>query len=100
MNLRNGLLRPLCCITNGTKRNHEILVLRNYIEENNKKGKLEKNLYVYDKAVTDYAWWDKQVSQNNFMISVCEVLDMTYTVEDFQRDLPKELLTMLTDEQR
>jgi len=91
MNLRNGLLRPLCCITNGTKRNHEIPVLRNYIEENNKKGKLEKNLYVYDKAVTDYAWWDKQVSQNNFMISVLKENSAAEFVESIEFDKNSEI---------
>jgi len=33
MNLRNGLLRALCTVTNGTKRHHEIPVLRHYIEQ-------------------------------------------------------------------
>jgi len=71
MNLRNGLLKPLCNITNGTHRNHEIPVLRNHIEtQNGRKNKIEKILYVYDKACTDYSWWDKQKSHNNFMITV------------------------------
>lgn len=71
MNLRNGLLKPLCCVTSGTKRNQEIPALRRYIEaqsrETNKPG---KRLYVYDKAVTDYAWWDHQKQHDNYMISV------------------------------
>jgi len=71
MNLRNGLLKPLCCVTNGTKRNQEIPALRNYIEKQNKKtNKSEKCLYVYDKAVTDYLWWDQQKRHESFMISV------------------------------
>ena len=71
MNLRNGLLKPLCCVTNGTKRNQEIPVLRNYIEkQNSETDKPERNLYVYDKAVTDYAWWDHQKRHENYMISV------------------------------
>lgn len=32
LNLKNGLLRPLCVITNGTDRHQEIPVLRTYIE--------------------------------------------------------------------
>ena len=61
MNLRNGLLKPLCCVTNGTKRHHEIPVLRDYIDtKNNDKKKHGKHLYVYDKAVTDYSWWEGQ----------------------------------------
>jgi len=71
MNLRNGLLRPLCCITNGTKRHHEIPVLRNHIENHKSpRSPLEKNLYVYDKAVTDYPWWEKQKGHQNYMLSV------------------------------
>ena len=71
MNLRNGLLRPLCCITNGTQRHHEISVLRNYIEnQNSQQSQLEKNLTVYDKAVIDFRWWEKQKAHQNYMISV------------------------------
>jgi len=70
LNLRNGLLNPLCCVTNGTKRNQEIPALRNYIEQNNEKNKLEKSLYIYDKAVTDYVWWDRQKQHENYMISM------------------------------
>ncbi len=70
LNLRNGLLKPLCCVTNGTKQNQEIPVLRNHIEkQNTEAGKSEKYLYVYDKAATDYAWWDQQKQHENIMIS-------------------------------
>jgi len=47
-----------------------------------------------------YRWKMSDISNIIKMLYSREVLDMTYTVEDFQRDLPKELLTMLTDEQR
>jgi hypothetical protein len=61
LNLRNGLLRPLCVVTNGTQRHQEIPALRTYIEQGHgKKESWQKQLYVYDKAVTDFAWWDKQ----------------------------------------
>ena len=71
MNLRNGLLRSLCCITNGTQRHQEIPVLRQYIEQHNSPlNQQEKHLYVYDKAVMDYAWWEGQKDHQNYMISV------------------------------
>jgi len=74
LNLRNGLLRPLCCVTAGTKRTHEIPALQRYIERDNVENKgwsmLTKNLYIYDKAVTKYSWWDVQKGKNNYMISV------------------------------
>ena len=71
LNLRNGLLRPLCIVTNGTIRHHEIPALRDHIERQVKKKKpSQKHLYIYDKAVTDYAWWDEQKQYGNYMISV------------------------------
>jgi hypothetical protein len=62
LNLKNGLLRPLCVVTNGTDRHQEIPALRAHIEQRGTKDSCQKHLYVYDKAVTDYAWWDKQKS--------------------------------------
>jgi hypothetical protein len=71
LNLRNGLLNPLCTVTNGIQRHHEIPVLRDQLEKNNRqKPKEQKQLYIYDKAVTDYVWWDHQKAHNTYMISV------------------------------
>jgi hypothetical protein len=87
MNLKNGLLRPLCCVTNGSKRNHEIPVLRNYIEtQNNHKNKQEKHLYVYDKAVTDHSWWEAQKSHDNYMISVLKENSVATLVQSIPFD--------------
>jgi hypothetical protein len=82
LNLRSGLLRPLCCVTNGTVRSHEIPVLRNHIEKQN--GTISsagKSIYVYDKAVTDYRWWDRQKRHKNYMISVLKVNSVATFVE-------------------
>jgi len=68
LNLRNGLLHPLCVVTNGTQKHQEIPVLRQYLE--NTSCKKQKNLYIYDKAVTDFYWWDQQKSNQDYMISV------------------------------
>ena len=88
MDLRYGLLKPLCCITNGTKRSHEIPVLRNHIEEQNRDSlqSLQKQLYVYDKAATDYAWWDKQKSHENYMVSVLKENSVANFVESISFD--------------
>ena len=87
LNLRNGLLRPLCVVTNGTERHQEIPVLRSYIEQKNDKNDwVKKNLYIYDKAVTDFAWWDKQKQMNNFMISMLKDNAVTEFVETIQFD--------------
>ena len=68
LNLRNGLLRPFCLVTNGSQKHQEIPVLRKHLEKSS--DKKQKNLYLYDKAVTDFYWWDQQKSDHNYMISV------------------------------
>jgi len=87
LNLRNGLLKPLCCVTNGTKRSHEIPALRNYIETLNDKNNTQgKRLYVYDKAVTDYTWWEHQKAHGNHMISVLKENSVATFVESIPFD--------------
>jgi len=87
LNLRVGLLQPLCCITNGSERNHEIPLLRSYIEkQNGVKIQDGKRLYVYDKAVTDYRWWDQQKKHNNYMISVMKENSAATFVEAIEFD--------------
>lgn len=82
MDLRYGLLKPLCCVTNGTTRHHEIPRLRHHIEkQNDKKTQDEKVLYVYDKAVTDYGWWDMQKQHKNYMISVLKENSAATSIE-------------------
>ena len=87
LNLRNGLLRPLSVVTNGTERHHEIPVLRTYIEQrDSEKERLNKHLYVYDKAVIDFAWWDKQKQSQNFMISMLKENAVASLVESIPFD--------------
>jgi hypothetical protein len=94
INLRNGLLRPLCCVTNGTQRRHEIPVLRDHIEQQNTQDNPpEKSLYVYDKAVTDYAWWDNQKQYENYMISVLKENSVATWVESIPFDKNNPLNT-------
>jgi hypothetical protein len=92
MNLRNGLLKPLCCVTNGTKRNHEIPTLRDHIEtQNNTKNKQRKHLYIYDKAVTDYAWWEAQKSHDNYMITVLKENSVATLFESIPFDRKRDV---------
>ena len=87
LNLKNGLLRPLCVITNGTDRHQEIPALRSYIEQRHGiKATGQRHLYVYDKAVTDYAWWDKQKCDHNYMISVLKENAVATFVESIPFD--------------
>ena len=98
MNLRNGLLRPLCCITNGTKRHHEIPVLRNHIEhQNSQRSQLDKNLYVYDKAVIDFRWWEKQKGHKNYMISVLKENSVATWIESIPFDNSNPINTGVED---
>ena len=98
MNLRNGLLRPLCCITNGTTRHHEIPILRNYIDHQNSHSRQrEKNLYVYDKAVTDFPWWVKQQGHQNYMISVLKENSVATWIESIAFDDSNPINTSIED---
>ena len=87
LNLRNGLLRPLCVVTNGTERSQEIPALRSYIEQHHgEKDTWQKHIYVYDKAVIDFAWWDKQKHYQNYMISVLKENSVATFVESIEFD--------------
>ena len=98
MNLRNGLLRPLCCITNGTKRHHELPILRHHIDhQNSQHSQLEKNLYVYDKAVTDFPWWAKQKAHQNYMISVLKDNSVATWIESIAFDANNPINTGVED---
>ena len=98
MNLRNGLLRPLCCITNGTKRHHELPILRNHIDhQNSQSNLLKKNLYVYDKAVTDFPWWAKQKVHQNYMISVLKENSVATWIESIAFDATNSTNTGIED---
>ena len=94
LNLRNGLLRPFCLVTNGTRRHQEIPVLRNQLEKQNKtKNPAQKCLYVYDKAVTDYIFWRHQVGHGNFMISVLKENSVATFVESIPFDTNHKINT-------
>lgn len=94
LNLRNGLIKPLCTVTNGTRRSHEIPVLRGQIESNNRTNPSgQKRLYVYDKAVTDYRWWDRQKDHGNTMISVLKANASATFVEAITFDPDDEVNT-------
>lgn len=94
LNLRNGLLRPLCVVTNGSERHQEIPALRTYVEQRHgEKDVMQKHLYVYDKAVTDFAWWDKQKHDRNYMISVLKENSAATFVESIPFDQNHEINT-------
>jgi hypothetical protein len=94
LNLRNGLLRPFCLVTNGTQRHQEIPVLRDQLKKQNRtKNSSRKDLYVYDKAVTDYIFWNHQVRYGNFMISVLKENSVATFVESIYFDTNHKINT-------
>ena len=94
MNLRSGLLRFLCLVTNGTQKHQEIPMLRDHIEKQTKgNNSAQKHLYVYDKAVTDYAWWDQQKRHANYMISMLKENSVATLVESIPFDAFHEINT-------
>ncbi len=81
-------------VTNGTERHQEHPALRTYIEKRHcDKDALRKHLYVYDKAVTDFAWWDKQKHDQDFMISVLKENSTATFVESIPFDRNDEINT-------
>ncbi|GFO72197.1 transposase, IS4 family [Bathymodiolus japonicus methanotrophic gill symbiont] len=94
LNLRSGLLRFLCLVTNGTQRHQEIPVLRDHIEKQNKgNNSSQKHLYVYDKAVIDFVWWDRQKRHANYMISMLKENSIATLVESIPFDSQHEINT-------
>ncbi|TXK97081.1 hypothetical protein BMR07_16370 [Methylococcaceae bacterium CS1] len=94
LNLRDGLLRPVSLITNGTRRHQEIPVLRDQLNRQNKiKNSAQKCLYIYDKAVTDYTFWNSQVEHGNLMISVLKENSVATFVESIPFDTNHRLNT-------
>ncbi len=91
MNLRNGFLNPICKVTNGTKRSHEIPCFRDWIEtEYAKKSSRRKKLYIYDRAAVDYQWWNRQKKNDVFVISLLKENAVIKFVEtlDFDKTDP------------
>ena len=81
-------------VTNGTEKHQEIPALRTHIEKRHgKKDSWKKQLYVYDKAVTDFAWWDKRKNNLNFMISVLKENSAATFVESIPFDRNDEINT-------
>ncbi|TXK93993.1 hypothetical protein BMR02_14475 [Methylococcaceae bacterium HT1] len=94
LNFRNALLRPVSLITNGTRRHQEIPVLRDQLNRQNKiKNSAQKCLYIYDKAVTDYTFWNSQVEHGNLMISVLKENSVATFVESIPFDTNHRLNT-------
>ncbi|UOA08566.1 hypothetical protein [Methylobacter sp. S3L5C] len=54
--------------------------------QNSHSRRPEKNLYAYDKAVTNFPWWTKQKGHQNYMISVLKENSVATWVESIAID--------------
>ncbi|WP_221896671.1 hypothetical protein [Bathymodiolus japonicus methanotrophic gill symbiont] len=54
---------------------------------------LSEKLYVYDKAVTDFVWWDRQKRHANYMISMLKENSIATLVESIPFDSRHEINT-------
>nr|WP_230987957.1 transposase [Bathymodiolus japonicus methanotrophic gill symbiont] len=69
-------------------------MLRDHIEKQNKgNNSSQKHLYVYDKAVTDFIWWDRQKRHANYMISMLKENSIATLVESIPFDSQHEINT-------
>lgn len=86
LNLRNGFLKPVCKVTNGTKKTHEIPCFKNWVEKNYVNRNYENQLYVYDMGCIDYKWWEYQRKKRIFMISMLKENAVTEFVQNIEFD--------------
>lgn len=85
MNMRNGFINPVCKVTNGTNKSHEIPYFKEWVEKVINKG---MKLYIYDRAAVDYEWWDKQKKHAVYMVSILKenaIIDFVEAL-DYDRD--------------
>lgn len=92
LNLRLGLLRPYCVITDGSKRSSEIRAFKKKVGQLNQSEKVpHKHLYVYDKAIIDYHWWHAQKQFNNYMTTLLRKGSVFDVEKDIMYDLEDEV---------
>ena len=82
-----GLLRCMTPVDSGrhfiqnTKQLHEIPCLKKWIEEECNINNVNGKLYIYDRAATNYKWWDEQKKNDIHMISVLKENAVTALVK-------------------
>ncbi len=77
---------------------YQFPILRHHIDHQNTLcSQPEKNLYVYDKVVTDFPWWVKQEAQQNHMISVLKENSVAIWIESIAFDANNSTNTGIED---
>lgn len=94
MDMRTGLFRALCCVTNGTIRSQELPVFRDHLENENRDGERPgKWVTIYDKAIIDFMFWERQKAHENYMISLKKENSVTKFVKAIPFDETSEINT-------
>jgi len=67
LNIRNGQLEPLTCVSDGSRKNHEMPKFRKGMDRICQKEK--KQISICDPAFISHAWWEKQSTKGHDIIS-------------------------------
>ena len=70
LDLRNGLTLPVCPVTYGDRKSHEIPCFKNAVRSRPSDHFDRRNtLWVLDNAYTDHGWWEKQKRRGHYVIT-------------------------------
>jgi len=89
-NLRNGLLKSYSAVTDGTRKSHEMPVLRDAYNEFSENIDKKKVILVLDRAYPDHCWWMQRMregcyfisrAKSSFSLQQCGEFDVDYSLE-------------------
>ena len=66
LNMRNGLMQHFAYVSDGSEKNHEMPIFREWIKRFNI---VKKTIRINDRAFIDYRWWGTQAKKGNHVIS-------------------------------
>jgi hypothetical protein len=67
LDIRNGLIEPLSCVSDGSCKRHEMPIFRKALDRIEQKGR--KTLWIGDPAFIDHPWWGSQSTKGHNVIS-------------------------------
>ena len=59
-------MQHFACVSDGSEKNHEMLIFREWIKRFNI---VKKTIWINDRAFIDYQWWITQSKRGNHVIS-------------------------------
>ena len=66
LNMRNGLMQHFAYVSDGSEKNHEMPIFREWIKRFHI---VRKTIWINDRAFVDYRWWATQAKKGNHVIS-------------------------------